>query len=140
MAAGHQLNPGHGKPPVSDDWQKAKDRARPLRDWAADTRRLAGKMKTEGARKGLTELAAYYDGKADEVDALIRQMTEERPDPGPPSPAPAWRFPVHWRIGGDPLAPARTTGPGAPPKIAAHLASIGARIFALRTALSSPRA
>ena len=65
---------------MSDDWQKIKDRVRSIRDWAAQTRGLAEKMKTQGARAGLLELASYYDGKADEVDAVIRQMTA-RPKP-----------------------------------------------------------
>jgi hypothetical protein len=125
---------------VSDDWQKTKDRVRPLRDWAADARGLAGKMKTDGARKGLIELAAYYDGKADEVDALIRQMTDQKPDPGPQVPVPAWQLSIPWRVGGDPHAPARAAGPGSPAKIAARLAAFGARMFALRTAFSSSRA
>ena len=119
---------------MSDDWQKTKDRARPLRDWAADARGLAGKMKTDGARKGLIELAAYYDGRADEVDALVRQMTDPRPDPGLLAPAPARQFPIRWPIGGDPRAPARAGGLGSPAKLAARLASFGARILALRTA------
>jgi hypothetical protein len=111
---------------VSDDWQKTKDRARPLRDWAADARGLAGKMKTDGARKGLIELAAYYDGRADEVDALIRQMTGPRPDPGLQAPAPTWQFRIPWRVGGDPRASDRAAGVGSP-------VSFGAMIFALRT-------
>jgi hypothetical protein len=77
---------------VPDDWQKNKDRVRSLRNWAAEMRALAETMKTQGARKGLLELAASYDGKADEVDAAIRQIKDHPPEPSLHTPALAWRF------------------------------------------------
>jgi hypothetical protein len=72
--------------------EKSKDCVRSMRDCAAETRALAERMKTQGARAGLLQLAASYDDKADEVEAAIRQITDLPPGPSPHAPPLAWRF------------------------------------------------
>jgi hypothetical protein len=55
-------------------------------------------MKTQGARKGLLELAASFDGKADEVNAVIRQMQSPPIKPCSSAPHIAPRLNAFWRI------------------------------------------
>jgi hypothetical protein len=85
------------------------------------------------------ELAASYDGQADEIQAMIRQK-DRLSDPSSQAPALIWHFSIRWLVGHDPCALTRATMSDSPAKFAIRLASSCARIFACRTGFSSSRA
>jgi hypothetical protein len=97
-------------------------------------------MKTQGARNGLLEIAAHFDGKADDVDAMIIRMQSQLPDRNAQVSASARHFSMRWLVGRDARISADAATSGFPAKAAVRLAAFCARIFASRNGFSSSRA
>ena len=68
-----------------DEPKKQNAQARRLRDWAADVRTFAEKMKTAGARTALVELAVVYEARAQQAGAAV--ATDKAQPAGTATPA-----------------------------------------------------